>query len=117
MGFAAALTLVAPLINVFSSVEVGIFLMALLMLAHGLWITNYITAISDIFGNRATSTVVGLSGTAGTLSALIINPLIGFIVTQYSYTPLWIVSGMLYPLAFLLLIKLIPTIKPIQIPS
>lgn len=117
MGFAAALTLVAPLINVFSSVEVGIFLMALLMLAHGFWITNYITAISDIFGSRATSTVVGLSGTAGTLSALIINPLIGLIVTQYSYTPLWIVSGMLYPLAFLLLIKLIPTIKPIELSS
>lgn len=115
MGVAAGLTLVAPLINVFESVEVGIFLMAVLMLAHGFWITNYITAISDIFGNRATSTVVGLSGTAGTISALIINPLIGLIVVQYSYTPLWIVSGLLYPVAFLLLLTLIPYIKPIQI--
>jgi len=116
MGVAAGFTLVAPLINVFESVEVGIFLMAVLMLAHGFWITNYITAISDIFGNRATSTVVGLSGTAGTISALIINPLIGLIVVQYSYTPLWIVSGLLYPVAFLLLLRLIPQIKPIQVP-
>jgi MFS transporter, ACS family, hexuronate transporter len=113
MGLAAILTMVCPLINVVSSVGLGILLMSLLMLAHGFWITNYITAISDMYGEKATSTVVGLSGTAGTLSALMINPLIGLIVSQYSYTPLWIASGILYPIAFLLFILLIPSIKPI----
>ncbi len=113
MGLAAILTMVCPLINVVSSIGLGIFLMSLLMLAHGFWITNYITAISDMYGEKATSTVVGLSGTAGTLSALIINPLIGLIVSQYTYTPLWIASGILYPLAFLLFIFMIPRIQPI----
>ncbi len=113
MGVAAVLTMFCPLIDIIDAVSVGIALMALLMLAHGFWITNYITAISDMYGERATSTVVGLSGTAGTLSALIINPLIGLIVSQYSYTPLWIASGLLYPLAFVLLLTLIPQIKPI----
>lgn len=101
MGLAAAITLVAPFISWVSSVELAIGLMAVLMLAHGFWITNYITAISDVFGEHATSTVVGLSGTAGAVSGMIINPFIGYIIASYSYNPLWIVSGLMYPLASL----------------
>ncbi|MEX0883396.1 MAG: MFS transporter, partial [Cyclobacteriaceae bacterium] len=111
MGFAAAITLVAPFISTVSSVEVAIFLMSLMMLAHGFWITNYITAISDVFGKYATSSVVGLSGTAGAVSGMIVNPVIGWIAQNYSYGPLWLVSGIMYPLAFIILLVFIPKIK------
>ena len=85
--------------------------MALAFFAHGLWITNYITSISDVFGRRVTSTVVGLSGSAGAISALVLNPLIGYIVTNYSYNSLWWYAGLMYPLAFLILLKFIPRIE------
>ncbi|WP_421826678.1 MFS transporter [Larkinella sp.] len=113
MGIAAGLTLLTPAIEWVSSVEVAIALMALFMFAHGFWITNYITSISDMFGQKATSTVVGLSGTAGAVSGLLLNPLMGVVIQQYSYRPLWIASGLLYPLAFVLFIWLIPRIKPL----
>ena len=112
MGLAALLTIVAPFVEWVTSIEAAIFLMALIMFAHGFWITNYITAISDIFGKRATSTVVGLSGTAGAISGLLLNPLIGLIVQTYSYRPLWIVSGFMYPLAFIVFIIFVRHIKP-----
>ena len=111
MGIAALLTLSAPLIEWTSSVDVAISLMSLFMFAHGFWITNYITSISDMFGERATSTVVGLSGTAGAVAGLLLNPLMGLIIQHYSYRPLWIASGLLYPVAFLVLLLLIPTIR------
>lgn len=111
MGVAAALTLSVPFITSVSTAEIAVALMALFMFAHGFWITNYITAIADIFGNRGTATVVGLSGTAGTLSSLLINPLIGVVIQNYSYNPLWFVAGFLYPLAFLLFIIFVPRIK------
>lgn len=114
MGLAALITLVAPFISWVSSVELAIGLMALLMLAHGFWITNYITAISDVFGRYATSTVVGLSGTAGAISGMVLNPFIGYIIANYSYSPLWIVSGIMYPLAFVILMVFIPKIQPIE---
>ncbi|MFN8349265.1 MAG: MFS transporter [Spirosomataceae bacterium] len=114
MGVAAVLTLAAPAIEWVSTIEAAIFCMSLFMFAHGFWITNYITAISDMFGQRATSTVVGLSGTAGAVSALILNPLMGVVIQQYSYRPLWIASGLLYPLAFVLLVVLIPKITAID---
>jgi ACS family hexuronate transporter-like MFS transporter len=112
MGCAALLTAVAPLITSVGSAQLAVALMAVVMFAHGFWITNYITSISDVFGASGTATVVGLSGTAGGISALLINPLIGVIVHKYSYTPIWIVSGMLYPLAFALFMIFIPRIRP-----
>ena len=115
MGIAALLTVVAPFIATVSTVEMAIALMSVIMFAHGFWITNYITAISDIFGKNGTSTVVGLSGTAGAISGLIINPLIGLIVQNYSYTPIWIASGILYPLAFILLVVFIRKIQPFKL--
>ncbi|MEX1240358.1 MAG: MFS transporter [Cyclobacteriaceae bacterium] len=111
MGIAAVLTLTVPFITSVSTPEIAVALMALFMFAHGFWITNYITAIADVFGNRGTATVVGLSGTAGTLSSLVINPMIGLIVENYSYSPLWLVAGFLYPMAFILFIIFIPKIK------
>jgi ACS family hexuronate transporter-like MFS transporter len=114
MGFAALLTLAAPLIATVQSVEMAIAMMAVVMFAHGFWITNYITAIADIFGANGTSTVVGLSGTAGAISGLIINPLIGLFITKFSYTPIWIVSGLMYPIAFAVLLYFIPKIRPVN---
>ncbi|MBA9077150.1 MULTISPECIES: MFS transporter [Rufibacter] len=113
MGVAAALTVSAMMVESVSTVHMAIFLMSVLLFAHGFWITNYITAISDVFGDMATSTVVGLSGTAGAIAGIIINPLIGIVVQKYSYDPLWIVCGLMYPLAFVLLMLCIPRIEPL----
>lgn len=114
MGIAAVLTLAAPLIEWVSSIEIAIACMSIFMLAHGFWITNYITAIADMFGQNATSTVVGLSGTAGAISGLLLNPLMGAVIQEYTYRPLWIASGLLYPCAFGLLMVFIPQIKAIE---
>jgi ACS family hexuronate transporter-like MFS transporter len=111
MGIAAFLTLCVLFITSVSTPEMAVALMALFMFAHGFWITNYITSISDVFGAKGTATVVGLSGTAGALSSLLINPLIGLIIQQYSYTPLWFVAGLLYPLAFIIFIVFLPPIR------
>lgn len=116
MGIAALLTIVAPFVEWVSTVEVAIALMALIMFAHGFWITNYITAISDIFGKQATSTVVGLSGTAGAISGLLLNPLIGLIIQNYSYQPLWVASGLMYPLAFIIFLLFVKQIRPMHTP-
>jgi ACS family hexuronate transporter-like MFS transporter len=114
MGLAAGTTLFVFFIPSVSTPELAVALMALFMFAHGFWITNYITSIADIFGTKGTATVVGLSGTAGTLSSLLINPVIGSIVQDYSYSPLWIVAGFLYPLAFVLFLIFVPRIQPLQ---
>jgi ACS family hexuronate transporter-like MFS transporter len=114
MGVAAVLTMVAPVIAFSHSAELAILLISIMLFAHGFWITNYITTIADIFGTESTSTIVGLSGTAGAISGLLINPLIGIVIKSYSYTPVWIISGLMYPLAFIVLMVFIPKIRPLR---
>jgi len=110
MGAAALVTMVAPLTALVSSAGMAIAMITLVTIAHGFWITNYITATSDIFGSDGTATVVGMAGTAGAIAGLLVSPLIGLVIQTYSYTPIWIVSGLMYPLAFILFLKFIPKI-------
>ncbi|WP_411029967.1 MFS transporter [Spongiimicrobium sp. 3-5] len=111
MGIAAFLTLPALFVKYVPSEEWVIGIMVVVFFAHGLWITNYITAISDTFGKNITSTVVGFSGTAGALSAVLVNPLMGKIIANYSYDPMWVYSGLMYGVSFLLFLILMPKIS------
>ncbi len=104
MGIAAALTLPVLLMGALNSPLWAIAVMSLAFFAHGIWITNYITSIGDVFGTTTSSTVVGLSGTAGAISSFVINPLMGVVIAHYTYTPLWVYAGIMYPVAFLLFI-------------
>ena len=113
MGIAAVITMFTALTPVVSSAEIAIFLITLFMFAHGFWITNYITITSEVFGKNGTSTVVGIAGTGGAVAGMIVNPLIGKVVETWSYVPLWILTGILYPIGFIVLLTMIPRIKEI----
>ncbi len=115
MGIAAAVTMLTAMTTIASTVGMAIFFISLFMFAHGFWITNYITITSEIFGKSATSTVVGMAGTAGAVAGLLINPLIGKVVESYSYLPMWIISGIMYPIGFVVLLIMIPKIKEIKL--
>jgi ACS family hexuronate transporter-like MFS transporter len=110
MGVGAALTVPVAFVSVIPSTGMIVVVMSLAFFAHGLWITNYITSIGDVFGKTSTSTIVGLSGTAGAISSLIVNPLTGYIIAC-SYTPLWIYAGVMYPVAFLIFLAFLPQLK------
>jgi ACS family hexuronate transporter-like MFS transporter len=111
MGIGASLTIPVVFVGNMDSVWWIVFVISLAFFAHGLWITNYITAIGDVFGKTSTSTIVGISGSAGAISSLIVNPLTGYIAS-YSYTPLWIYAGTMYPVAFLVFLYLLPRLAP-----
>jgi hypothetical protein len=64
-----------------------------------------------IIGKQLTSTVVGLSGSAGALSALVLNPFIGYVVMKYSYSPLWWYAGLMYPATFVFFLLVLPKIE------
>lgn len=111
MGIAALLTLSVLFVPGIDSAYAVIALISLFFFAHGIWITNYSTAVGDIFGVNATSTMIGLTGTFGAISAFFVNRGIAFVVTHYSYDPLWIWAGLMYPLAFIVLLIFIPRIR------
>jgi len=115
MGVAAILTVSVLSVPYITSAALIITIITIFFFAHGLWITNYVTAIGDIFGKESVSTIVGLSGTAGALSGTLSSIVIGFVVTALSYDPLWIWAGIIYPLAFVFMIIFIPVIKMVPV--
>jgi MFS transporter, ACS family, hexuronate transporter len=114
MGAGALLMFPVLFVKFAPSPEYVILIISIAFFAHGLWITNYITAISDTFGSGVTSTVVGLSGTAGAISAFVINPVIGLIITRFSYSPMWIYAGLMYFVAFIGFVIFIPKLKLLE---
>jgi len=103
MAAAALVTMASGLTGRVKTVEMALAMMSLLMFAHGFWITNYIALITDRFPKTAVGTVVGFAGTVGATGGILANTSTGWIVDQFSYGPLWLASGFLYPLAFVVL--------------
>ncbi|MEI7731034.1 MAG: MFS transporter [Verrucomicrobiota bacterium] len=100
MGVAALLTIASSFAGQVGSVNLALGMMALLMFAHGFWVTNYVTLISERFPQGAVGTVMGFSGAIGAVGGMLANLAIGSIVDRFSYGPVWLVSGCMYPLAF-----------------
>lgn len=74
-------------------------LMSMLTFAHGIWITNFLGLLGDLFPAAAIGTVTGLTGTAGGIGAMLSTLMVGRTVDRFSYSPVFAVSGILYPLA------------------
>jgi len=111
---AAWLTPVSILTVYVKSVDTAILLMSVLMLAHGFWITNYMTAIGDLFPGGAVATVVGLTGTAGGVGGFLTSLLIGRVVQAISFTPVFVAAGLVYPVCIIILARAIKVIRPIE---
>jgi ACS family hexuronate transporter-like MFS transporter len=103
MSAAAALTPFSVLAAYATSAEMAIAFMSLLMLAHGFWITNYVTLISESFTSRSVSTVMGFAGAIGGIGGYLATLITGPVVDQFSFLPIWIASGCMYPAALAVL--------------
>jgi len=103
LTIAAFVTPVSWVVSLSTNTGWAIALMAILMLAHGVWITNYLSLLSDLFAGSTIATIVGLTGTAGGVGGMLSTLLIGPTVDQYSFAPVFALSGVLYPLALLLI--------------
>jgi len=116
MTIAAVLTIPSLLAPYVPSAEWAIFCMSMLMFAHGFWITNYVTIITEIFDSNSVGTVMGLAGAIGGIGGILATHLIGVVSAHFSYLPVWIASGIMYPLALVVLFLTIGPIRRVELP-
>lgn len=103
MLIAAALTPASWLVTLAATAPLAIALMSVLTMAHGLWIANFITHIGDTVARDEVGTAVGLTGTAGGIAGMLSNLAIGWVADHFSFTPVFVVTAIVYPLAWLIL--------------
>ncbi len=92
----------------------AVLIMSVLMFAHGFWMTNYMTLIGDLFPSSSTGTVVGLTGTAGGIGGALSGLVIGRVVEAFSFTPVFLVCGVLYPLGLGLILATVPRVERLR---
>jgi ACS family hexuronate transporter-like MFS transporter len=83
--------------------------------AHQGWSANVFTLPSDYFAKKDVGSVVGLGGAGGALGGMIIAPVAGYTLQWFhTYVPLFVFASVMHPLAFGLVIWLLPKIEPIK---
>ncbi len=80
----------------------AIALVSLACGAHTAWSANIFTLASDCFPSKIVASITGLGGFAGGLGGLLLATLApGFIITYFGYIPIFVLMGVLHPLAYL----------------
>lgn len=75
---------------------------------HAFFVANIQTLPADLFEPREVGSAMGFSGMGGAVGGMIASLGTGYIVQNFSYTPVFVVAGLMHPLAIFLVYKLLP---------
>ena len=87
---------------------------SLSLAAHQGWSANVYTLASDMFPKRDVGSVTGLGGTGGAVGGMILSLVAGYTLQWFhTYVPLFLIAGVMHPLAMGLVHWRIPRIEPV----
>jgi ACS family hexuronate transporter-like MFS transporter len=99
-----------------SNLWASVALIALAAAAHQGWSANIFTLASDTFPRRAVGSVVGLGGMFGSIGALLLAKVTGYVLQRTgSYLPLFIIAGSAYLTALVIIHILNPRLEPARL--
>jgi ACS family hexuronate transporter-like MFS transporter len=79
-----------------------------LTFGHALFTTNLQTLPADLFKSGEIGTASGFAGMGGAIGGMLANLGTGYLVTHYSYSPVFLMAGMMHPLATFIVYKMLP---------
>ena len=75
---------------------------------HALWVANLQTLPTDLFRATEVGTATGFSGMGGAVGGMLANLGTGYVVAHFSYTPIFLLAGLMHPLSAVLTYWLLP---------
>ncbi|MBY0506432.1 MAG: MFS transporter [Bryobacteraceae bacterium] len=78
------------------------------LFGHALWVSNLLTIPTDVFADHEVGTASGLTGTGGALGGMLANLCTGYVVQRFSYAPIFLLAGLVHPVAAALVTWLLP---------
>lgn len=98
------------------NVWIVVGLVGLAAAAHQGWSANLFTFPSDTFPKAAVASVVGIGGMVGSIGGVLLQKTAGYLVAlTNSYTPLFIIAGLAYVTALLILHLMSPRLAPAKV--
>ena len=106
--FVSAILVSSSVLTVYLSRLLWVMIvMSIVAFGMQFWSVSVDTLPTDLFPPERTAQVVGFGGFMGALGGILFTAGTGYVVQHYSYTPVWVASGLMYPfglaLSFLLL--------------
>jgi ACS family hexuronate transporter-like MFS transporter len=89
------------------STALTILLISVALFMHSAWKTNLVTLTVDIFPRRVVASAHGIVATGGGFGGAVFTTLAGYLIEWRSYTPVLALMGVLHPLAYLCVRRLI----------
>ena len=75
---------------------------------HAFWIANLLTLPTDLFPGNEVGTATGFSGMGGAVGGALASLGTGWVVQHFSYTPIFLLAGLMHPLSIALVFLLLP---------
>ena len=108
MAVGALLVPAAMLVPLAPNAALALAALCLVVFGHAVWVTNLLTLPADLFPGAEVGTASGFTGMGGALGGIITSLGIGFVLSHFSYTPLFLCAGLMHPLSLLLVWWLLP---------
>jgi ACS family hexuronate transporter-like MFS transporter len=107
-------TMLAPRMG---NMWLAVALVAVAASAHQGWSTNLFTTVSDMFPRRLVASVTGIGGAAGMGGAALFQRYTGDLLqaTHGDYRPIFLVLGLAYVTALLIIHLLVPGMTPAKL--
>ncbi|MDQ6705082.1 MAG: MFS transporter, partial [Acidobacteriota bacterium] len=79
-----------------------------LTLGHAFFTCNAQALPTDLFKGQEVGTATGFSGMGGAIGGMIANLGTGYLVQHFSYSPVFLLAGLMHPLAVTLVYAMLP---------
>ncbi len=103
----AALMPVAMLTPVVPNAALALAATCFLTVGHGVWVANLQTLPADLYPNSEVGQVMGFSGAGGALGGVLAQIGTGWLVTHFSYAPVFFLAGLMHPVSAAFLLRAI----------
>jgi ACS family hexuronate transporter-like MFS transporter len=77
-------------------------------LGHAFWTSNLQAIPTDLFRSGEMGTATGFSGMGGAVGGILANYGTGWVVQHFSYAPIFLMAGLMHPLAIAIVYKMLP---------
>ncbi len=104
------------LVSQVHSIWISVLLITCAAFGHQAWASNIFTVVSDIYSKEAVGSMTGIAGFAASVGGVLSAPFIGYLLDLTgSYFIIFLMAGIAYLSAWIVLKLMIPEIKPIVV--
>lgn len=103
MILSAILVPLSPLACLGGNPVLSVAIGAIVAMAHMSWLVNLTALVIELFPPSLVASAAGLIGAASAVGGMIFSEVIGFVVTRYGYSPLFLMMACAHPVALAIL--------------